>query len=117
MKRGQNSWESSNDLQRLPHWPEGRLQVPRVTHELPPIHCGVVDALLFVLLRGAAVVLRRGALLARPGGKQARSEKSWWQEGEKDTMETLNKKDKQQGEEWINFLQSWRSPPPLEFSS
>lgn len=50
--------------------------MPGVAHELPPVHRGVVDALLLVLLRGAAVVLRRGALLARPGGKQARGEKS-----------------------------------------
>lgn len=61
--------------------PERRLQVPGVAHELPPVHCGVVDAvvhvlvLVFVLVRGAFVMQGRGALLARASRKHPRGKK------------------------------------------
>lgn len=46
--------------------PQGGLQVPGVAHELPPVHGGVVDALLLVLVAGAVVVGGRRALLTGP---------------------------------------------------
>lgn len=65
-------------------WPESRLQVPGVTHELPPVHRGVVDAVIFVLVCGALVMQGRGALLAWPSCEDPRGEEGWGHTGRKE---------------------------------
>lgn len=62
-------------------WPESRLQVPRVAHELPPVHRGVVDAVVLVFIRGAFIVQGGGALLAGPRCEHPRGKKSWGHRG------------------------------------
>lgn len=62
-------------------WPESRLQVPGVAHELPPVHRGVVDAVVLVFIRGAFIVQGGGALLAGPRCEHPRGKKSWGHRG------------------------------------
>lgn len=69
-------------------WPERWLQVPSVAHELPPVHRGVVGAVVFLLVCGAVLVLSRGALLAWPSGKHSWGEKRWGQGGERGFKQT-----------------------------
>lgn len=49
--------------------------MPGVAHELPPVHRGVVDAVVLVSVGGALVVQGGGALLTLPGYKHPRGEK------------------------------------------
>lgn len=49
--------------------------MPGVAHELPPVHRGVVDAVVLVSVGGALVVQGGGALLTLPGNKHPRGEK------------------------------------------
>lgn len=58
-------------------WPEGGLQVPGVAHKLSPVHSGVVDAVILVLVCRAFIVQGRGALLAWPCRKHSRGKKCW----------------------------------------
>lgn len=62
-------------------WPESRLQVPGVAHELPPVHRGVVDAVVLVFIHGAFIVQGGGALLAGPRCEHPRGKKSWGHRG------------------------------------
>lgn len=71
---------SYNNKQML-SWPESRLQVPGVAHELPPVHRGVVDAVVLVFIRGAFIVQGGGALLAGPRCEHPRGKKSWEHRG------------------------------------
>lgn len=58
-------------------WPESRFKMPRVAHELPPVHRGVVDGVVFLLVGGAFVVQSRRAFLTRPNCRHPWGKKSW----------------------------------------
>lgn len=49
--------------------------MPGVAHELPPVHRGVVDAVVLVFVRRAVVVQRGGALLTLSGREHPRGKK------------------------------------------
>lgn len=55
--------------------PECGLQVPGVAHELPPVHGGVVDAVVLVLVGVVVVVQSSRAFLTRPSRVHPRGEK------------------------------------------
>ncbi len=88
-------------------WPESRLQVPGVAHELPPVHCGVVDTiilvlvLVLVLVRGAFIMQGCGALLARPSRKHPRGKQGWGRVGGKKRKKEKKKKKKKRGNKVI----------------